>query len=196
MIQPLSEIHYEEISAVTQMQLRQSEWVFFTSQAAVKPVLAVVPRTIKIAVIGESTAQAVRGCGFDPTFISSIPIKEEMLLQWQQEYPQKSTISYPKSQLANQQIEQLLSDKHDIYSFIAYTNTQPKGSSQEIHRLLRTGQIACVYLTSPSAWHRFYPLLKKYPETDLTILTIGETTAKAVRKRGYEAIIKGKWHDR
>ncbi|MGM0166148.1 hypothetical protein IGI39_001105 [Enterococcus sp. AZ135] len=166
------------------LQLKKSQWVFFTSQSAVRETLKVADKKIKIAVIGEKTAEAVRECGRQPTFISSVETKRAMLSEWSERYQEPTTIFYPKSQLADNYLEDQLNEDHVVTSFISYENKFPAESSQKLVHLLRYKKIQGVYLTSPSAWRRFFSVYRFF-DNELAIFVIGETTRRAVLSDGY-----------
>lgn len=189
-ILPLTEIKLYTPTDFLFNQLKQSEWVFFTSQAAVKNILPLSNNEIKIAVIGKKTAQVVYDCGRIPTFVSSTETKRAMLKEWQECYPEPTTIFYPKSQLADDYIETELSANYKISSFIAYQNCCPPTAKKDLRTLLSSENIQAVYLTSPSSWKRFLSVYQEF-KTKLVIFTIGETTKQAVLRDGYEAKIIG-----
>jgi uroporphyrinogen-III synthase len=187
-IVPLTEIQYQPLDSTTKNEIAQSEWLFFTSQAAVKQILPwTLPQT-KIAVIGENTAAEVRAHGRKPTFISPVATKVAMLDNWRRQYPEKSSIFYPKSQLADTYLEEQLQVHYQVTTFIAYQNHWSTANQQRLTQLLKRRQLSAIYFTSPSAWHRFYSVYQKELQP-LTFFTIGATTQQAIQADGYSAEI-------
>lgn len=181
---PLTSIHFNKIPNQQLQQLRASQWIFFTSQTAVEQTLLVADPRTKIAVIGTKTAQKVRKLGFEPTFISSIETKQAMLAEWREKYPSPTTIFYPKSQLADHYLEEQLENHHQVHSYVSYENRFPQTSRERLKKLLYDEKFQAVYLTSPSAWQRFYSVYRHF-DYELEIIVIGETTRRAVFNDGY-----------
>lgn len=181
---PLTSIHFNGIPHQQLQQVRASQWIFFTSQTAVEQTLLVADPRTKIAVIGAKTAQKVRKLGFEPTFISSIETKQAMLSEWKEKYPSPTTIFYPKSQLADHYLEEQLGAHHQVHSYVSYENRFPQTSRECLKKLLSDKKIQAVYLTSPSAWRRFFLVYQLF-DYELEIIVIGETTRRAVFNDGY-----------
>ncbi|MGK0552245.1 uroporphyrinogen-III synthase [Enterococcus faecalis] len=185
---PLTAIHYRQFSAVTRCQLQVSEWLFFTSQTPVDLVLPLLATTCKIAVIGEKTAACVRSYGIEPTFISPFPNKKAMIAAFKKQYPQPTTIFYPKSQLADCFVENQLEVTHQVTAVIAYENRYPPASSALLAEALSQNLLTAAYFASPSAWHRFARVYQSNPQP-LTFFAIGATTQAAIQAAGYSATI-------
>lgn len=190
-ILPLTEIILRPLSAKQIDALKSSQWVFFTSQSAVDQTLKAADKQIKIAVIGNKTAQAVRACGRQATFISSVETKQGMLAEWSKLYQEPTTIFYPKSQLADTYLEDQLKARHHVASFVLYENRFPIKAKEELKSLLRHQKIQGVYLTSPSAWRRFFSVYRLF-DLELELFVIGNTTKQAVLKDGYESSVLSK----
>ncbi|WP_281169967.1 uroporphyrinogen-III synthase [Enterococcus pallens] len=189
---PLTSIQTLPLAGEELQQLRLSSWLFFTSQAAVPTVLAQVLPGINVAVIGQKTAEAVRRMGVEPAFISSKETKREMVKEWRMLYPQPTTIFYPKSQLADNLLEQMLEDTYQVHSFVAYQNLFLPDNQIKLDDLLRKAAVQSVYFTSPSAWRRFYSVYQHY-YLPLELIAIGETTKQAIEKTGCKATLIEKY---
>lgn len=188
-ILPLTEISLRNLSAKEIEEIKTTQWLFFTSQVPVANVLKYAHPSVKIAVIGQKTAQAVIKAGFTPTFISPKETKDMLLSTWQKIYPTQTRILYPKSQLADNGLETILA-AHQVKSFVAYENIFPKESQKKLQKVLRVKKITAVYFTSPSSWHRFMSVYQESFQYPLQFFAIGETTKKAIEKSGYTAILK------
>lgn len=136
-ILPLTEISLRKLSANEIAEIKATQWLFFTSQVPVESILKHAQSSVKIAVIGQKTAQAVINAGFTPTFISPKETKEMLLTTWQKAYPKKTRILYPKSQLADNNVEQMLTN-YEVQSFIAYDNLFPLRSQKKLEKVLET----------------------------------------------------------
>ncbi|MGG5315325.1 uroporphyrinogen-III synthase [Enterococcus sp. AZ072] len=188
MVLPLTSIQILPLTEKALTQLHLSSWLFFTSQAAVPQVLSQALPDVNIAVIGKKTAEAVRRMGFEPAFVSSKETKRGMLQEWMALYPKQTTIFYPKSQLADNLLEQMLEDTYQVYSFVAYENLFLPDNQLKLDHLLKEAAIQSVYLTSPSAWQRFYSVYQRY-YLPMELVVIGETTKKALEKTGCKALL-------
>ncbi|MGM0125792.1 hypothetical protein IGI37_003193 [Enterococcus sp. AZ194] len=185
----LAEIIQLPLSEKALRELEDSEWLFFTSQAPVLSVLKHANKQSKIAVIGKKTAAKVQEAGFSVAFISPIETKEAMVVSWQQKYPQPTTLFYAKSQLADTYVEQQLNKKDTVYAQITYENCLPKEAKQALKDVTQDSGIQAVYLTSPSAWRRFYSIYEG-EISDLQLLAIGPTTQRAIKEDGFHAMLK------
>jgi uroporphyrinogen-III synthase len=187
-ILPLSELVVRELTEFERAILAESDWIFFTSQTPVKMILSVLSVKIKIACIGEKTAQAVRACGFEPDFVASQSTRTEMIEQWQQQFSGAVQIFYPMSNLA----QPLEISGVQVKNVVCYENRLPEHALTALSErfLSKTHEkISAVYLTSPSAWYRFQSVYEKM-SFSLELIAIGKTTQRAIEKSGYSAILK------
>ena len=180
-ILPLSKLVLRELSVAEIAELNQSTWLIFTSQTPVQMILSHLKTPIKIACIGKKTADEIRKYGYTPDFIAQDSTKTKMLADWQAKYAEQGQVFYPMSNLA----ESIAPFKN----VICYDNQAIPENMEKLKVLLENRQIDAVYLTSPSAWHRFYQLYKDY-NYPLEIICIGTTTQVAIEKTGYKATIK------
>lgn len=184
---PLFEIQYLPWTEEAMEQLNAAEWLFFTSQTPIATTLAFVEEPKKIAVIGERSAEEVRKNGFEPDFISAVSTKRAMLAEWRLKFPHADRIFYPKSDLADESIEEAFADR-TIYSFVSYQNIFPTSSIDKLKKLLAHRKFSAVYLTSPSAWYRFLEVYREY-EDFVEMIAIGATTLEAIERAGYKGRI-------
>lgn len=186
---PLCEIKQLPISEAIKRKINAAEWLFFTSQAPVKSVLAVIEKGHHplIAVIGKKTGERVQSCGFEVTFVSPQETKKQFVSTWQERFPSGTSIFYPKSQLADDYIEERLGIENDVTGSVLYQNVFPDERKGELAKLLNLGELSAVYFASPSAWNRFLSVYTKTEKKPLIFYAIGETTVKAINESGYEA---------
>lgn len=185
---PLFQIIQNQLLPATVKQIQTSDWLIFTSQNAVASVLEVAKKDVKIAAIGQKTADLIKSSDFSVEFIPSKADKIALVQEFQEKYKHQ-TIFYPKSELADDYIEEKLGKDNRITSFIAYQN-QPLATNQmRLARLLEEQKIDAVYLTSPSAWRCFHQVYQNYLYP-LELIVIGQTTKAAVEADGFKAIEK------
>lgn len=188
---PLCEIKQLPITEAIRREINAAEWLFFTSQAPVASVLAVIEKGRRplIAVIGKKTGEMVRSCGFEVAFVSPQETKKQFVSAWQKSFPARTSIFYPKSQLADDAIEQLLGIGNVVTSSVLYHNVFLWERQAELTELLNKGELSAVYFASPSAWKRFLSVYNKTERKPLVFYAIGDTTKKAINDSGYEAVL-------
>ena len=188
---PLCEIKQLPITETIKNKINAAEWLFFTSQAPVASVLAVIEKGRRplIAVIGKKTGEVVRSCGFEVAFVSPQETKKQFVSAWQEKFPTGTSIFYPKSQLADDYIEELLGSENDVTGSVLYHNVFLEERKAELTELLKMDELSAVYLASPSAWKRFLSVYNKTEKKTLVFFAIGDTTKKAINDSGYEAVL-------
>ena len=188
---PLCEIKQLPITETIKNKINAAEWLFFTSQAPVASVLAVIEKGRRplIAVIGKKTGEVVRSCGFEVAFVSPQETKKQFVSAWQEKFPTGTSIFYPKSQLADDYIEELLGSENDVTGSVLYHNVFLEERKAELTELLKMDELSAVYFASPSAWKRFLSVYNKTEKKTLVFFAIGDTTKKAITDSGYEAVL-------
>ena len=188
---PLCEIKQLPITETIKNKINAAEWLFFTSQAPVASVLAVIEKGRRplIAVIGKKTGEVVRSCGFEVAFVSPQETKKQFVSAWQEKFPTGTSIFYPKSQLADDYIEELLGSENDVTGSVLYHNVFLEERKAELTELLKMDELSAVYFASPSAWKRFLSVYNKTEKHTPAFFAIGDTTKKAINDSGYEAVL-------
>ena len=188
---PLCEIKQLPITETIKNKINAAEWLFFTSQAPVASVLAVIEKGRRplIAVIGKKTGEVVRSCGFEVAFVSPQETKKQFVSAWQEKFPTGTSIFYPKSQLADDYIEELLGSENDVTGSVLYHNVFLEERKAELTELLKMDELSAVYFASPSAWKRFLSVYNKTEKKTRVFFAIGDTTKKAINDSGYEAVL-------
>ena len=188
---PLCEIKQLPITETIKNKINAAEWLFFTSQAPVARVLAVIDKGHRplIAVIGKKTGEVVRSCGFEVAFVSPQETKKQFVSAWQETFPAGTSIFYPKSQLADDSIEELLGTENDVTGSVLYHNVFLEERKAELTELLKMGELSAVYFASPSAWKRFFSVYDQTEKKPIVFFAIGDTTKKAINDSGYEAVL-------
>jgi uroporphyrinogen-III synthase len=193
---PLISLEKREWTYEQETLLEESEWVFLTSQHAAIFLMQAAPKEVldskKFAVIGTKTGNVLFQSGYQVTFQSPFPAKQQMLEAWKAHYSAPATIFYPKSNLADNKGESALERAgYQLATPILYENVFTKESWQQLSHCLKTTALTAVYVASPSLWRRFLTVfngsgLKQMPK----LYCIGQTTADAIAESGYSARIK------
>ncbi|MEI5993437.1 uroporphyrinogen-III synthase [Candidatus Enterococcus mansonii] len=193
---PLLTLKKRELGLSFEKQLKQSEWVFLTSQHAAEFFFRQSTiddlRTKKFAVIGAKTGQVLINNRVKIDFQAPMPTKQHLFDAWAAYYKSPTTIYYPKSNLADRVGERKLIEMgHRLFTPVLYDNFFSDESRQQLKNCLVTEKITAVYLASPSLWRRF---LSVFIETGLTkmpeLYCLGQTTRQAIIKDGYKVVIK------
>ena len=186
----LSELLLRPLTPAVLTELSASEWLFFTSKTPVGLILSAQMEEKKIACIGQKTAEELRKHGLEPDFIASHATKEAFIAEWSSRFGEGAKIFYPMSDLA----EPLSIKGCQISNVICYENRVILPALTELSVILSTQKIDAVYLTSPSAWHRFCEVYAKF-NFPLELIAIGKTTQAAIVKDGFRAILKEELED-
>lgn len=188
---PLCEIKLLPLTQAIKRKINAAEWLFFTSQAPVASVLAVIEKGHRplIAVIGKKTGEMVQSCGFEVAFVSPQETKKQFVSAWRERFPARTSIFYPKSQLADDYIEDCLGIENEVTGSVLYHNVLHDERRAELAELLNAGVLSAVYFASPSAWERFFSVYSDTDKNPLIFYAIGETTKQAINQSGYEAVL-------
>ncbi|MTD42154.1 uroporphyrinogen-III synthase [Erwinia sp. CPCC 100877] len=193
---PLISLEKREWTNALEVLLKESEWVFLTSQHAATFLMQEASEEVlsakKFAVIGAKTGQVLLQSGYKAIFQSPFPTKQQMFNAWTEHYPAPATIFYPKSNLADCKGEDDLKRAgYQLAAPILYDNVFTQESQQQLARCLETIALTAVYLASPSLWQRFLTIfnrsdLKQMPK----LYCVGQTTASAIAEAGYSSCIR------
>ncbi|MBC1516138.1 uroporphyrinogen-III synthase [Listeria immobilis] len=186
---PLIETRPKKV-VLTSKQL-EAEWLFFTSVNAVEYFFEKQPLnyTYKFAVIGEKTKEKLAEYGISPNFIPTQYQTEVFLSEWLNQYPEKTSILLPKSNLSRTIMEDTLTTKgHSVFPVELYETTAPAKSESALITLLRGNEKQIIIFASPSAWKNFYAVAKKFPnqKENWRIASIGNITTKAIVADGWK----------
>ncbi len=193
---PLIELKKRALGQSFERMVKQSEWIFLTSQHAAEFFFQQISQKEiemkKFAVIGEKTAQVLFANQIETTFQAPCATKKNLFERWAASYLEPTTIFYPKSNLADNIGEAALVAKgHRLFTPILYDNDFPKENQQLLRKQLQTERIAAVYLASPSLWQRFLSVYKEVKIREMPMLyCLGETTRQAILKDGYKAKLR------
>jgi len=181
----------------------QFEWVFFTSQNAVRALqercavhgrpLGQVLGHVKIAAVGPVTAEALRAAGLHVTHVSKVhngvALAEELA-----EKVRGKRVFLPRSDRANPDLIEAL-QRHGalVLAVTAYKTVAPEAERQKIQDLLAQGGVDAVLFFSPSAAHHFREVLgaERFREfgQQAVFVAIGPVSEKALRGEGAGRIL-------
>jgi len=181
----------------------QFDWVFFTSQNALRAVLQRcvglgLPLDqafagVKIGGVGPATADAVQAAGLTVTYLSEIH-SGQGLAEALAATVKGKRIFLPRSDRANPELAETLT-LHGalVKSVIAYKTVAPRLNSQQTLETLFRGGTDAILFFSPSAAHSLRDILgsERFRELGqgVTFVAIGPVTEQALIKEGIGRIL-------
>lgn len=184
-------------------KLRQFDWLFFTSQNALRALekralrlklpLTQAAAGIQIAVVGPATAEAVQRAGLWVTYIAK---KHQGVSLAQELAPdlKNAHVLLPRSDRANRALLTVLNTiGAHVTEVIAYKTVRPGADgSADSESLLRQGADAVLFF-SPSAVHHLQDLLNAENFCALSrksvFTAVGPVTEHALRQTGVERVV-------
>ena len=182
----------------------QFEWVFFTSQNALRAVQQrcttmelLLPRVfagVKIAAVGPATAEAVTAAGLSVNYVSrvhnGVALTEELATE-----VQGKRVFLPRSDRANPElIESLKRYGAQVIPVVAYKTVSPNSDSPETQEGLLRGDADAILFFSPSAVRHLRDLLGAQRFRDLSrqsvFVAIGPVSESALKAEGVDRILQ------
>ncbi|WP_298037539.1 uroporphyrinogen-III synthase [uncultured Microbacterium sp.] len=163
------------------------DWLTVTSATTVDVLFAhraVVPKTTKIAAVGETTAAALQAVGYE---VALVPEKDNsaagMAQQMMALEPEPRRILTLRSEIAKPVLtESLIAAGHDVSSIVAY-RTVGVPVTDRIRRDVDSGRINAILITSGSVAKQVREQFPEIPD-DTLLAAIGPRTASDARKAG------------
>jgi len=166
------------ISLDFSVEKQDFDWLFLSSSNGARIFLNTFTpkRKIKIGVVGEATAAAVRKFGFEPTFIGNTGNVDWLGKRFAKQIG-TATVLFAGAESGSKKIRSFL-PKDQIQSISIYRTTQRNDVS--------IPETSVVFLTSPSNAASY---LKVNNLNGRIIVCIGQTTAEFVKNKGYSKIL-------
>src|SRR5690606_33433855 len=173
--------------ALEQLAAGEFDWLTVTSATTVDVLFAhraVVPKSTRIAAVGETTAAALQAAGYE---VALVPEKdnsaEGMAAQLIALEPEPRRILTLRSEIAKPVLTRsLIEAGHDVQSVVAY-RTVGVPVTERIHRDVVNGRINAILITSGSVASQVREQFPEIPDSTL-LAAIGPRTAKDARKAG------------
>ncbi len=166
------------------------EWVFFGSKRGVKYFLEMVDldylKGLKIACVGEKTAEFLEKKGFKPDFVPSNNSSKHFFEEFTKNFSPEKGILFPTSNISKNDLMKEFSEKGILFKKIVVYKTVCADF------VLEEDADAYIFL-SPSSFKCF---LEKNPSIDLKnkiLCAIGSITAKEIEKHGLKCIFPEKY---
>lgn len=163
-------------------------WIVFTSPktvevwfARVGPTRASAKTTVRVAAVGDGTAEALRSRGVDPDLVPETFTTKALA----RSFPRgEGEVLLPRADIAPADLETALRLKGwTPVRVTAYRTTFPRSLPADAHRALEEGRVDAIAFTSASTVEGFARLagVAKGPE----VVCIGPVTARAAREAGF-----------
>lgn len=174
-------------TALEQLAAGQFDWLTVTSATTVDVLFAhraVVPRSTRIAAVGETTAAALQAVGYEVALVPDEDNSAEgMAQQLVALESEPRRILALRSEIAKPVLSKLLSKAgHDVASVVAY-RTVGVPVTERIRRDVENGRINAILITSGSVAEQVRAQFPEIPDETL-LAAIGPRTAKDARKAG------------
>jgi len=173
--------------ALEKLAAGEFDWLTITSATTVDVLFAhraVVPKSTRIAAVGETTAAALQAVGYEVALVpeqdNSAEGMAEQLIALE---PQPRRILTLRSEIAKPVLTRSLIDAgHDVSSIVAY-RTVGVPVTDRIRRDVDSGRINAILITSGSVAQQVREQFPDIPD-DTLLAAIGPRTAKDARKAG------------
>jgi len=182
--------------------LGQYDWVFFTSQNAVKSFWrrcrhrGVEPELIKsrVAAVGSATAEAAKKRGFRVFHVATesrgIALAKDLGAELK-----KNRVLLPRSDRANPDLPKALVKAGAVVTeVVVYRTVLPDEVDERSLEAIRAGKVDMIACFSPSAFHHLLGL-GHLSQTQsfagrLNFAAIGPVTAEAIRQAGFRVVVQ------
>lgn len=184
-------------------QLDRYAWVAFTSANAVRSVFDRVPPerlfSVRVAVVGARTAEAMLAYGFRPELIAEPATSEVLVEQLLARAPLRGQwVLFPRGDRARDTLSaRLKAAGAHVDDPVAYRTLPSDEATRDALRCaLQDGGLDWITLTSPSTWHELQAVAGAggVPRA-IKLAVIGPTTAQAVRESGHAVACEAVPHD-
>jgi len=174
--------------------IQRSDWLVFTSSAAVRAFpgaigdLRKVARA-KFAVVGKATAEVLRSIGFQPDWVGPGPGGEALARSW----PKKAcgSILHFTGSIGDGKFASLLrASGRVVRKIVIYKNSEAFSVPDPVGRALKQEGAEWVVFASGSAAVRFRQLFPVWRNGEPRVVVIGPATAKAARSSGWKRIVQ------
>ena len=174
--------------------IQRSDWLVFTSSAAVRAFPSAIGDLRKVArakfaVVGKATAEVLRSIGFQPDWVGPGPGGEALARSW----PRKAcgSILHLTGSIGDGKFVSLLkANGRNVRKIVLYKNSEASSVPVPVGRALKEEGADWVVFASGSAAVRFRQLFPVWRKGEPRVVVIGPATAKAARSSGWKRIVQ------
>lgn len=180
-------------------QLEAYEWIIFTSANGVRCFFKNVEKegkadrlaTVRFAVVGPKTNQALQAFGYQAEFIPSMYDAKTMGPEFLEKYQPIGRVLLVQGQLSRPVLEEALQVENVPVDCMTIYHTVTNGEAKvQLNQVLATYPFDFITFMSPSTVDAFVELTgESGDEIQSTIVCIGTTTEKRARAQGFQKIL-------
>ena len=183
-------------------QLDRYDWLILTSANTVRAmadrseqlgVAFTQPETLKVAAVGEATAEAVRKIGFEVTFVPASYVAES-LIEGLAGQLAGQRILLARAAVARDVIPDALRGVNAVVDVVdAYQNAFPETAPEQLRRALAEGIDAATFTSSSSVTNLAEAAARAglaFPFDGVLAVSIGPITSQTLRELGWEPAIE------
>lgn len=175
-------------------ELALYDWLVLTSTNAVAAFLpltgGVLPARLKVAVIGDATARAVRAWNVEPTLKPARADAEGLLAELAPHVPRRQRVLLPHAADARPDLVQgLAAAGAEAVAVVAYDKRLPRDAYERATELFLGVPLGWVTFTSPSIVRHFVEVLGEawlLRKSELLAASIGPVTSRELRRQAIE----------
>jgi uroporphyrinogen-III synthase len=165
---------------------RDYDWLIITSSNTAFALKGQIVSHLKIAAIGQTTAQSVKSyLGKEAAFISEIQSAEALAKSLPLETGTR--VLLPQSAIAKDNLSQRLSERGAVVHSITAYDTLPGTGGEDIPNLLDS--LDAITFTSGSCVENFTRRIYPKKASHLPAAVIGDNSATAAQVHGYQTIV-------
>ncbi len=195
----ISPVHLNSSEIEKLKNLKQFHWIIFTSKNGVvsffKQLIevngnTVLPTSVKLAAIGKKTAAELDYYGYAPHLSGTNNTSEELIDELiEKHHPQNQNILLPIGNLADNSIENRLSETNKVCRINIYNTEPPAAANSKIMDAVAGNKYDLLVFTSPSTFKNFCRFYGSKNLSELKIASIGTTTTNAIKEHGATPLI-------
>lgn len=179
-------------------RLHDYDWVFLTSSNGVKfffeslkKIQAVVPKSLRFAIIGEKTNKTLNSFGHEATFIPSTYKASTMAGEFFGRYKEIGKILYVRGNRSRDILPKVFKEKKAFFhSITVYDTLLLDEFYDKITQLLNKNELDALTFTSPSAIEAYVALVEgnNSKGLELPCFCIGPTTSEKAKQSGFSHV--------
>jgi len=184
------------------------DWIIFTSANTVRAlakrcveigVVAQPKANVKVAAVGEATAEAARDAGWSIMLVPESYVAESLVTQAGEDIGAGSRVLLARAAVARDVIPEALRAAGATVDVVdAYRNVVPKGTPERLRGALAAGLDAATFTSSSSVEHLADAARAAgvaFPFAGVLAVSIGPITSQTLRGMGWEPAAEAEPHD-
>lgn len=183
-------------------RISKYDWLILTSANTVRALteratllglslaLAQTEHGLRVAAIGNATAESARGAGLAVTLVPEAYVAEELVSALRGKIAAGARVLLARAAVARDVVPEALKEAHVQIDVVeAYQNRLPSSAPTQLREALRRGIAAVVFTSSSSVTHLAEACdqaHRPFPFVDIPAFSIGPITSQALRAHGWE----------